>query len=76
MKEKHFTVAKTITRWKLDNWFENWLANKADGSEFWKMLYVLYYRIFDAAYYKNGLPYIEKEIARQTPNTDGLGGQI
>ena len=76
MKEKYYRVAKSITRWKLDNWFENWLGYKADKSEFWKRLYVLYYKIFDSKYYKNGLPYIHKEIEKQTSNLPGfcLGG--
>lgn len=68
MKEKYYVVAKTITKWKLDNSFENWLGYKADKSEFWKRLYVLFYRLFDNAYYKNGLPYIRKEIDKQYPN--------
>ncbi len=68
MKEKYYVVAKTITKWKQDNLIENWLGYKADKSEFWKRLYVLYYRIFDNAYYKNGLPYIQKEIDKQYPN--------
>lgn len=36
MKEKYYVVAKTITRWKLNNSFENWLGQKADTSECWK----------------------------------------
>ena len=51
MKEKYYIVSKTISRWKLDNKFENWLGYKADKSEFWKRLYVLYYRLFDNKYY-------------------------
>ena len=68
MKEKYYVVAKTITKWKLDNPLENWLGYKADKSEFWKSIYVLYYKLFDSAYYKNGLPYIHKEIEKQSPN--------
>lgn len=68
MKEKYYVVAKSIARWKLDNWFENWLGYRADKSEFWKRLYVLYYRIFDCTYYKNGLPHIQKEIEKQYSN--------
>ena len=74
MKERYFTVAKTITKWKHDNWFENWLGEKADTSEFWKNLYVLYYLLIDSSYYKKGLPYIQAEIVRQMPNVDGLAG--
>ena len=76
MKEKYYVVAKSITRWKQDNWFENWLGYKADKSELWKYLYVLYYRLFDGTYYKNGLPYVQKEIEQQYPNLSQirLGG--
>lgn len=65
MKEKYYRVAKSITRWKLDNPFENWLGHLADKNELWKRLYVLYYRLFDADYYKNGMPYLDKEISKQ-----------
>lgn len=68
MKEKYYVVAKTITKWKLDNPFENWLGYKADTSEFWKIIYVFYYKIFDHKYYKKGLEYINKEIQKQRPN--------
>ena len=43
---------KGIARWKLNNSF------KADTSEFWKCLYVKYYRLFDSKYYKGGLKYV------------------
>lgn len=68
MKDKYYVVAKTITKWKLNNPFENWLGYKADRSEFWKRLYVLYYKLFDRTYYKNGLPFIRGEIEKQYPN--------
>lgn len=68
MKEKYYVVAKTITRWKLDNPFENWLGYKADTSEFWKKIYVLYYKLFDYQYYSKGLKSIDEEIAKQRPN--------
>ena len=79
MKEKYFTVAKTITRWKIDTPFENWLGEKADKSLFWKRMYVLYYRIFDGEYYRKGLPYIEKEISKQAHGNEvleAMGGVI
>lgn len=74
MKDKYYVVAKSITRWKLDNWFENWLGYRADESKFWKRLYVLYYRLFDSTYYKNGLPYVQKEIEKQYPNLTESNG--
>ena len=74
MKEKHYIVAKSISRWKLDNWFENWLSHKADESESWKKLYVLYYQIFDYKYYVRGLRYINAEIEKQLPNLSKSGG--
>lgn len=68
MKEKYYVVAKTITRWKLNNFFENWLGQKADTSECWKKIYVLYYKLFDYQYYSKGLKCIKEEIAKQRPN--------
>ena len=78
MKEKYYVIAKTITKWKLDNPIENWLGYKADKSEFWKRLYVLYYKIFDHQYYSKGKKYIHKEIDKQLPNLSSLclGGGI
>ena len=68
MKEKYYVVAKTITKWKLNNLFENWLGYKADTSEFWKKIYVFYYRLFDYKYYSKGIRFINEEIAKQRPN--------
>lgn len=68
MKEKYFTVADSISRWKIDTPFENWLGHKADNSNIWKRLYVLYYRIFDGKYYKKGLELAKKEVERQKRN--------
>ena len=62
MTEKYFIVAKSITRWKLDNQFENWLSYKADESEFWKRLYVLYYIIFDYKYHCCPLKNVDDNI--------------
>ena len=74
MKEKYYRVAKTISRWKIDTPFENWLGGLADKSEFWKRVYVLYYRLFDHEYYIKGMPFLLKEIERQKPNCTVLGG--
>ena len=68
MNEKYYTVAKSISRWKIDTPFENWLGHKADNSNFWKRLYVLYYRILDGKYYKKGLQLAKEEINRQERN--------
>lgn len=65
MKENYYVVAKTISRWKLNNWFENWLGYKADKSEFFKTLYLLYYKFFDNKYYKGSVKLADKEIERQ-----------
>lgn len=48
--------------WKIDTPFENWLSHRADNSEFFKILYVLYYKVFDRVYYKKGLPMIDNAI--------------
>lgn len=70
MKEKYYVVAKTISRWKLDNCFENWLGYKADKSEYWKRLYLLYYKIFDYKYYKSSVQLVQNHIKEQLPNID------
>ena len=46
----------------------------ADKSEFWKRVYVLYYRLFDHEYYIKGMPFLLKEIERQKPNCTVWGG--
>lgn len=74
MQDKYYRVANSITNWKLNNWFENWLSYQADSSEFWKRVYVLYYRIFDHKYYVRGLGLIENEIQKQVPNIIRCGG--
>ena len=43
-KDRYFGMSPRIARWKLDTPFENWLGYKADKSEFWKKLYVIYYK--------------------------------
>ena len=48
--------------WKIDVPFENWLGKKADTSEFFKKLYVLYYKIFDKEYYQKGLKMVDEAI--------------
>ncbi len=76
MKEKYYTVARTISRWKLDNWLENYLGYKADTSEFWKWLYVKYYQLFDSQYFRGGVLLSAKEIERQRPNHSKIINKI
>lgn len=45
MKEKYYVVAKAISRWKIDSRIENFLGYMADRTEFWKRMYILYYKI-------------------------------
>ncbi len=51
-----------IAPWKLNSPIERFLARKADKSLFWKKAYVRFYKIFDSAYYKKGLLFIDKYI--------------
>lgn len=48
--DKYFGLSPRIARWKIDTPFENWLSKEADKSEFWKRMYVAYYKIFDNEY--------------------------
>lgn len=66
--ERYFKVSSDISRWKIENRLENWLAHKADHSQFWKKVYVGYYWAFDNKYYKKGCQFIQKEIKRQRKN--------
>ena len=61
-KDKYFGMSPRIAKWKKDNPFENWLSYRADKSEFWKFIYVLYYQLFDYLYYKGGKKYIEQAL--------------
>lgn len=70
MNEKYYVVAKTISRWKINTRFENWLGYKADRSELWKRLYLLYYKLFDYKYYKGGLMLVQKHVDEQISNID------
>lgn len=61
-KDKYLIIHKGIARWKLNNPIENWLSYKADQSEFWKRIYVEYYKIFDYKYYKGGIKFINTQL--------------
>lgn len=65
MKEKYYVVAKAISRWQIDSRIENFLGYMADRTEFWKRMYILYYKIFDRQYYQGGIKRINEEIKRQ-----------
>lgn len=62
--------------WKLDTPFENWLGKRADNSEFFKTLYVLYYKVFDREYYKKGLEMISKAIGDFKKNNDDVAVRL
>lgn len=49
-----------IARWRIDSFFERFIAKKADSSKLWKKTYVYYYRLFDKEYFKNGMPHLRK----------------
>ena len=72
MKDRYLIIHKGIARWKLNNPFENWLSYKADKSEFWKCIYVLYYQIFDNKYYQGGMKFIDKQLDVFQEHWEGL----
>lgn len=55
---------REIAKWKIDSPVEGWLGRRADGSDFWKRAYVLYYRMRDPGYYRAGLSMIEECFAK------------
>lgn len=50
---------------------EGWLGVKADKSEFWKKLYVLYYQLFDNKYYKVGVQMAKDAITAHSQDFIG-----
>ena len=72
-RDKYLVMHKGIARWKLDNPFENWLSYKADKSEWWKRLYVWYYRLFDHKYYNGGLKFIDEQLKIFADEWKGIG---
>ncbi|MCQ2428877.1 MAG: hypothetical protein MJ192_00965 [Clostridia bacterium] len=56
-----------IAAWKIDNGLERFLGKCADRGEFGKRLYVGFYRLFDAEYYKKGLKFIDRNIEAFVP---------
>lgn len=61
--DKYFGLSPRIARWKIDTPFENWLSKEADKSEFWKRMYVAYYKIFDNEYYHGGIRLAKEAIS-------------
>jgi len=51
-----------IASWKIDSPIERLLSRRADTSDFWKKIYVNYYKFFDKEYYMKGLSFIDKNI--------------
>lgn len=54
-KDKYFGLSNRIARWKIDSPIENYIACRSDFSEWWKRVYILFYKIFDRKYYKCGV---------------------
>ena len=71
-KEKYFGMSPRIARWKINSTLETWLGERADYSEFWKKVYILYYRLFDSRYYKGGIEMINKAIEVHKEDFVGL----
>ena len=71
-KEKYFGMSPRIARWKINSTLETWLGERADYSEFWKKVYILYYRLFDSRYYKGGIEMINKVIEVHKEDFVGL----
>lgn len=61
-RDRYFGVSHRIARWKIDTPLERVLGYRADKSEFWKKIYVLYYKLFDNKYYRKGISMIKDYI--------------
>ena len=71
IRDKYFGLSPRIARWKFTLPIEGWLGVKADKSEFWKKLYVLYYQLFDNKYYKVGVQMANDAIAAHSQDFIG-----
>ncbi|KUK49741.1 MAG: hypothetical protein XD75_0267 [Parcubacteria bacterium 33_209] len=65
MNNANWLITDNGSRWKHNTAFENWLSFKADDSEFWKRLYVGYYKLIDHKFYVNGMKLINRELEKQ-----------
>lgn len=72
---KYFGSEFGIAPWKIDSPIERFLSHRADNSELWKKIYVMFYRIFDSDYYKGGLTMIDKILADNKFNSELWGGK-
>lgn len=71
IRDRYFGLSPRIARWKINNKFENWLSYKADNSNFYKSIYVLFYRIFDHKYYLGGIPFINNWLSKYKIKWEG-----
>lgn len=69
-KEKYFGLSPRIAKWKLDTPLENWLSLKADGSEFWKRVYMSYYYFFNHNYFVKGQGMAKNTIENHATGKD------
>ncbi len=60
---KKFKGTGEIAPWKIDSPIERFLEKKADKSEFWKRMYVNFYKQFDREYFEKGLKFIDKNLS-------------
>lgn len=52
--DRYFGLSPRIAKWRDVNPIEYQLGRLADSSEFWKRLYMLYYRLSNPKYYTVG----------------------
>lgn len=62
IKDKYFGICPRIAQWHIDSPIERFLGEHADESEFWKRLYVSYYRRANPAYYRGGVQMAMKYV--------------
>lgn len=52
--DRYFAVSPRIAKFNINSRIERFLGTRAATSEFWKRLYVSYYRMANPAYYRGG----------------------
>ena len=76
IKDRYFGVSQRIARWKLTSPLEHCLGEKADKSELWKRLYILYYQLFDNKYYKVGVQMAKDAISLHSDDFIGCKEKV
>lgn len=70
--DRYFAVSPRIAKFNINSRIERFLGTRAATSEFWKRLYVSYYRMANPAYYRGGVQMAMKYVELHRSEVPGL----